>query len=60
MSWDGNDQAPLDEEGQVEDVIDDSARGVQGLIQDCMSQQAMALMVTYTKKSWKRQSVNFI
>jgi hypothetical protein len=34
MSWDENDQAPLDEEGQVEDVIDDSALGVQGLIQD--------------------------
>jgi len=34
MSWDGNDQAPLDEEGQAEDVLDDGARGVQGLIQD--------------------------
>jgi len=35
MSWDGNDQAPLDDEGQAEDVIlDDSERGVQGLIQD--------------------------
>ena len=32
MGW--NDQAPLDDEGQVEDVIEDSARGVQGLIQD--------------------------
>ena len=28
MSWDGNDQAPLDEEGQAEDVLDDGARGV--------------------------------
>jgi hypothetical protein len=28
MSWDENDQAPLDEEGQLEDVIDDSAWGV--------------------------------
>jgi len=28
MSWDGNEQAPLDEEGQAEDVIEDSARGV--------------------------------
>ncbi|XP_025822280.1 uncharacterized protein LOC112898099 [Panicum hallii] len=36
MSCDGTDQgqAPLDEEGQAEDVIDDGARGVQGLIQD--------------------------
>lgn len=35
MPWDGNDdQAPLPEEGQAEDVIDDGARGVQGLIQD--------------------------
>ena len=34
MSWDGNEQAPLDEEGQAEDVIEDSARGVQGMIQD--------------------------
>ncbi|XP_066353593.1 uncharacterized protein [Miscanthus floridulus] len=34
MSWDGNDQAPLDEEGQAKDVLDDGARGVQGLIQD--------------------------
>ena len=35
MSWDGNDQAPLDDEGQAKDVIlDDSERGVQGLIQD--------------------------
>jgi hypothetical protein len=34
MSWDGNDQTPLDEEGQAEDVLDDGARGVQGLIQD--------------------------
>ncbi|XP_039851410.1 uncharacterized protein LOC120709835 [Panicum virgatum] len=34
MSLDGNDQATLDEEGQLEDVVDDGARGVQGLIQD--------------------------
>ena len=34
MSWDGNEQAPLDEEGQAKDVIEDSARGVQGMIQD--------------------------
>ena len=35
MSWDQNDQAPLDDEGQAKDVIlDDSERGVQGLIQD--------------------------
>jgi len=34
MSWEGNDQATLDEEGQAKDVIEDSARGVQGLIQD--------------------------
>jgi hypothetical protein len=35
MSWDGNKQAPLDDEGQAKDVIlDDSERGVQGLIQD--------------------------
>ena len=34
ISWDGNDQAPLDDEGQAKDVIEDSARGVQGLIQD--------------------------
>ena len=34
LSWDENDQAPLDDEVQGEDVIEDSARGVQGLIQD--------------------------
>jgi len=34
MSWEGNDQATLDDEGQAKDVIEDSARGVQGLIQD--------------------------
>jgi hypothetical protein len=35
MSWDGNDQAPPDDEGQAKDVIlDDSERGVQGLIQN--------------------------
>ena len=28
MSWEGNDQATLDEEGQAKDVIEDSARGV--------------------------------
>jgi len=31
---DGNDQSPLDDEGQAKDVIEDSARVVQGLIQD--------------------------
>jgi hypothetical protein len=34
MSWDENEQAPFDDEGQGEDVIDDGARGVQGMIQD--------------------------
>ena len=34
MSWDGNDQAPIDDEVQGEDVIEDCAQGVQGLIQD--------------------------
>lgn len=34
MSWDGNDEAPLDGLGHAEDVLDDSARGVPGLIQD--------------------------
>ncbi|RLM61630.1 uncharacterized protein C2845_PM14G07560 [Panicum miliaceum] len=33
MPWDGNDQAPVHDE-QTEDDIEDSARGVQGLIQD--------------------------
>ena len=34
LAVDGNDQSPLDDEGQAKDVIEDSARGVQGLIQD--------------------------
>ena len=34
ISWDGNDQGTLDDEGQDEDVIEDCAWGVQGLIQD--------------------------
>jgi hypothetical protein len=33
MQWDGNDHAPVHDE-QPEDELDDSARGVQGLIQD--------------------------
>ena len=30
ISWDRNDQAPLGDEGQVEDVIEDSAREFRG------------------------------
>ena len=30
MSWEGNDQATLDEEGQAKDVIEDSAREFRG------------------------------
>src|SRR6185503_5989022 len=33
MPWDGNDQAPVHDE-QTDDAIEDSERGVQGLIQD--------------------------
>jgi len=34
MSWHVNEEAPLPDEVQDEDVLVDGARGVQGLIQD--------------------------
>lgn len=34
MPWDANEQTTIEEEVQAGDVKDDSARGVQGLIQD--------------------------